>query len=145
MRIEAAPNVILVVIDTLRADRLQAYGTRQPLTPLLDELAAQGVVFEHAYAQSSWTNASVGSLLTSRFVTQHGVTSFAARLPETETTLPELLRAAGYRTVRVSANALLGVKLQAVRAALCGGPARPAAERQPMKNAFSLLPSRSRK
>jgi len=48
------PNLLLVVVDTLRADRLGAYGSTRGLTPFLDELAARGVVFENAYATSSW-------------------------------------------------------------------------------------------
>jgi arylsulfatase A-like enzyme len=85
------PNVVLIVVDTLRADRLGSYGSSKGLTPFLDRLAARGIVFSHAYAPSSWTCPSVASLLTSRYPSQHGVVSFASRLPEDEVTLAERL------------------------------------------------------
>ena len=67
-----------MTVDTRRADRLGAYGSTRGLTPFLDELAARGVVFEQAFAQSSWTNPSVASLFTSRFPSQHGVVTLAS-------------------------------------------------------------------
>ena len=70
-------NVLIVLIDTLRADRLGAYGSAEGLTPFLDRFAAGAYVFEHAYAQSSWTNPSVASLFTSRFQSEHGVVSYS--------------------------------------------------------------------
>src|SRR5438067_3051829 len=69
----APPNVVVVVADTLRADRLGAYGGTRALTPFLDALAARATVFTHAYAQSSWTEPSMASLFTSRFESQHGI------------------------------------------------------------------------
>jgi arylsulfatase A-like enzyme len=98
------PNVLIVVIDTLRADRLGAYGNTRGLTPFLDELASRGTLFERAYAPSSWTMPSVASLLTSRYPTQHRVTTFSSRLTEDEITLPEILRDAGWRAGGFSAN-----------------------------------------
>ena len=98
------PNVLLVVVDTLRADRLGTYGNQGGLTPFLDELAARGVVFLHAYAASSWTNPSVASLMTSRHQSQHQVLTFASMLAAGETTLAEVLRAHGYATAGFSAN-----------------------------------------
>lgn len=98
------PNVLLVVVDTLRADRLGTYGNTKGLTPFLDELAARGAVFPHAYAASSWTNPSVASLMTSRHQSQHHVLSFASILGLEEITLSEVLRANGYATGGFSAN-----------------------------------------
>ena len=100
-------NIVVVVVDTLRADRLGAYGNGSGLTPFLDELAARGTVFTNAYAASSWTLPSVASLLTSRFPSQHHVTTFDAALSDEELTLPETLAAAGYRAGGVTANFLL--------------------------------------
>src|SRR5262249_56902134 len=90
------------------ADRLGSYGSKRGLTPFLDSLAARGIVFQHAYAQSSWTNPSVASLFTSRFQSQHGVVGFASRLPESEITLAEALHGAGYATAAFSGNGLIG-------------------------------------
>ena len=101
------PNVLIVVIDTLRADRLGAYGSTRNLTPFLDELAARGVTFERAYAPSSWTSPSVASLLTSRHPLQHGMTGFDSVLGDGELTLAESLRPLGYRSAGFSANLLL--------------------------------------
>jgi arylsulfatase A-like enzyme len=101
------PNIVVVVIDTLRADRVGAYGNRRGLTPFLDSLAARGAVFEHAYAQSGWTNPSVASLLTSRFQSQHGFIAFDSVLADEEVTLPEVLKAHGYRTAAFSGNGLI--------------------------------------
>lgn len=98
------PNVLLIVVDTLRADRLGSYGNGRGLTPFLDELAAKGTVFRNAYATSSWTCPSVASLLTSRFPSQHHVTTFESGLHEDEVTLGEILRAAWYAPGAYVAN-----------------------------------------
>jgi arylsulfatase A-like enzyme/Tfp pilus assembly protein PilF len=102
------PNVLLVTIDTLRADRIGAYGYRAAETPHLDALAAEGVVFESAFTHSPVTLSSHATLLTGRLPFQHGVRSNSLyQLPEEEVTLAEILRAAGYHTAAfVSAAAL---------------------------------------
>ena len=102
-----APDIIFILIDTLRADRVGAFGNRRGLTPFLDSLAARGVVFQHTYAQSSWTSPSIASLLTSRFVSQHGVVSPFSVLQKTEDTFPEALRRSGYMTAGFVANDLM--------------------------------------
>src|SRR5262245_45433865 len=77
------PNIILIVVDTLRADRIGAAGNSRGLTPFIDSLAARGYVFHNAYSQSSWTNPSVASIITSRFQSQHGVVTFDSVLADT--------------------------------------------------------------
>jgi len=103
----AQPNILLIVLDTLRPDRLGSYGSTRGLTPFLDSLAARGFVFRNAYAQTSWTNASIASLFTSRYQSQHRVTSFQSVLPDTELTLSEVLKQHGYATAAFSANFLV--------------------------------------
>ncbi len=98
------PNLLLVVIDTLRADHLGCYGYGRATSPVLDRLAESGVLFERAYAQSSWTKPSTASLLTGRLPSQHQALTEAARLPDAEVTVAERLRATGYRTAVLSAN-----------------------------------------
>jgi arylsulfatase A-like enzyme len=98
------PNVIVVMIDTLRADRVGVLGGRRGLTPFLDSLGAAGVVFPNAYSTSSWTNPAVASLFTSRYPSQHRVTTFESRLAEAEVTLGERLRAAGWRGLGMVGN-----------------------------------------
>jgi len=105
------PNVLLIVIDTLRADRLGVYGNRRGLTPFLDELAARGHVVRRARAQAPWTNPSVASILTSRYQSQHGVVDYRSVLPAAELTLAEVLKADGYATGAFSANGLIGESL----------------------------------
>lgn len=104
------PNILLIVIDTLRADRLGSYGNRRGLTPFLDSLAARGTRFENAYAPSSWTVPSVASLFTSRYALQHATATFEARLPSDEITLAEKLSSADYATGGFSANFRLSMQ-----------------------------------
>lgn len=102
------PNLLLIVADALRADRLGAYGSTRGLTPFLDSVAARGIVFENAYSASSWTNPSVASLLTSRRAWQHGVNSPSSVLAADETTLAEVLAEHGYATSGHTANFIFG-------------------------------------
>jgi arylsulfatase A-like enzyme len=104
------PNVIIVLVDTMRPDRLGVYGNGRGLTPAIDDLASRGTVFHRAYAQSSWTNPSVASLFTSRYQSQHGIISFAATLGDEEETLAELFKRRGYSTGGFVANVLLRAK-----------------------------------
>ncbi len=67
-----SPNVLLVLIDTLRADKLGCYGSDLGLTPNIDRLAAQGCLFEQAFSHAPWTLPSVSSLLTSTYPVRHG-------------------------------------------------------------------------
>jgi arylsulfatase A-like enzyme len=101
------PHVVVIVADTLRADRLGVYGCTLGLTPFLDSYAARGVVFQRAYTASPWTLPSVATLFTSRFPSQHGVVAHDSVLPESELTLAEVLRTRGYATAAFSANGLM--------------------------------------
>jgi len=98
------PNLVLVVIDTLRADHLGAYGYGRATSPHIDRLAKRGLVFANALAVSSWTKPSVASLFTSRHPSEHGAVSFERNLSSELPTLAEMLREAGYSTVGVSGN-----------------------------------------
>jgi arylsulfatase A-like enzyme len=103
----AAPkpaNVLMIVVDTLRADRLGSYGYGKGLTPVLDRFADRGVRFEHAYASSSWTMPSVASILTSRLPSQHKISDFDSKLADSEVTIAESLTAAGFKTAGFTAN-----------------------------------------
>src|SRR5215813_1174359 len=99
-----SPDVIVVLVDTMRADRLGAAGGTPGLTPFLDSLAASGTLFTNAYSTSSWTNPAVASLFTSRYPSQHRVSRFDSRLADEEVTLAERLHAAGYRCVGIVGN-----------------------------------------
>ena len=97
-----APNVLVVVLDTVRADHVSAYGYPRPTSRFLDQLANDGVLFERAYSTSSWTLPAHASLLTGLLPQEHGAT--VARLEDRTRTLGELLRSHGYRTAAFSAN-----------------------------------------
>jgi arylsulfatase A-like enzyme len=98
------PNIVLVTIDTLRADHLSAYGYARRTSPALDALAREGVLFERAFAQSSWTKPSTASLLTGRYPSMHRLYLEKASLAEREVLLPEILREHGYTTAALSGN-----------------------------------------
>jgi arylsulfatase A-like enzyme len=105
------PHIFILLIDTLRADRVGWYGGGAGVSPALDRLADRGTVFWRAYAASSWTNPSVASLFTSRFPSQHGVSTFQSVLAPEERTLAEELKGAGYATAGFSANLLINAGL----------------------------------
>jgi arylsulfatase A-like enzyme len=95
--VPAPRNVLIVTIDSLRADRLGSYGYARPTSPHLDAFAAGSVRFENAFSTSSFTPPSHASLLTSRYVGDHGLLTWN-QLPAEQLTLPELLSRYGYRT-----------------------------------------------
>jgi arylsulfatase A-like enzyme len=101
---DARPNIVLIVVDTLRADHLGTYGYSRPTSPAIDALAARGTWFEHATAPSSWTRPSVASLFTSRLPSEHGAVSIVSPLDPGVPSFVEALRDAGYRTVGISGN-----------------------------------------
>ena len=107
-----APNVLVIVVDTLRADHVSSYGYARPTSPNLDRLAQQGVLFENATSTCSWSLPSHVSLLTGRYQFEHGVGSVQ---PEPWlgwgrkglggfATLGEAMEQRGYRTGAFSAN-----------------------------------------
>lgn len=100
------PNVVFVLIDTLRADRVGWYGDDRRLTPFLDSLAAESTVYWRAYATASWTAPSLASLFTSRYPTQHRAIHRGSVLEPSETTLAESLAAHGYATAAFSAHTI---------------------------------------
>ncbi len=102
------PNVLLYVVDTLRADSLGCYGNPVVETPGVDRLAREGTLFEDVWAQSSWTRTSVASLLTSLYPAAHGARERFDVLSPGALLLSEILQGAGYRTGFVTSNPNLG-------------------------------------
>jgi arylsulfatase A-like enzyme len=113
----APPNIVFVLIDTLRSDHLGCYGYDRATSPFIDELAASGMLFERAFAQAPWTAPSVASIFTSRYPSELGVGALedetgvrhlesysASGLGPEPATLAEALAAAGYRTIAATAN-----------------------------------------
>ncbi len=94
--------VVVFLADTLRSDHLDAWGHDRETAPTLTRLAAEGVRFENAVAQGTWTKVSVSSILTSLYPASNGVADINDRVAASETTLAEAFRAAGYATFATS-------------------------------------------
>jgi arylsulfatase len=109
-------NVVLLCLDTVRADHLGTYGHARPTTPALDALAARATVFRDTSATAGWTKPSVPSFLTGTYPSQHGVFEGSARneagevtdlLPASATTLAEVFQQHGFDTAAFVHNAQL--------------------------------------
>ena len=99
------PNIVFILIDALRADHLPIYGYSRQTAPNLTALARRGMTFTRMYAQASSTRPSVATIFSSLYPTVHKASYERDFLPDSVTVLPEILRAAGYKTFGVSANA----------------------------------------
>jgi arylsulfatase A-like enzyme len=112
-------NVVVIAIDTLRADHVGAYGYARPTTPRLDRLAAEGLVFETAISQSSWTLPAFASIFTGLLPSYHraGEGRFPAvsRLENRYPTLATLLSAAGYQTASFVSNVWVSAEVGMAR------------------------------
>jgi arylsulfatase A-like enzyme len=97
-RVPEGPNVLLISIDSLRADHLACYGYARPTSPAIDRLAAEGLLFEQHVSSSSWTLPGHASLFTSLPDSVHGAFETNRRLPEALHTLAERFQEAGYQT-----------------------------------------------
>ena len=93
---DARPNLLLVSLDTLRADRLGSQGYPRSTSPALDRFAASNLQFANAYSHAASTGPSHMSLFTSLYPTMHGVTQQYSSLTESAETMAELMAAAGY-------------------------------------------------
>ncbi len=97
-------NLLFVLVDTLRSDRLGSYGYARDTSPEIDRLAAGGIRFAHHLSQSSWTKCSMASLWSSLFPAKNGVTRFDDILSADAQLPAEVLREAGFRTVGIYRN-----------------------------------------
>lgn len=105
-----APNVIVIIVDTLRADHLSSYDYERDTSPFMDSLAAEGVRFENAISPSSWTQPVHASMLTGRYTYEHQAET--SPLDDTYPTIGEVMQANGYRTGAFSANTLFFTRRQ---------------------------------
>jgi arylsulfatase A-like enzyme len=105
---EPQPNILLYVVDTLRADALAPYGNPLVETPAAARLAAEGTLYERAHAHTSWTRASAATLLSGLGAAAHGAEGRDDALPAGIPLVSEALRAAGYATAAVVANPNVG-------------------------------------
>ena len=103
--ISSPPSIVLIIIDTLRSDKLSMYGHPKATSAVLDAYSRRGVRFARVVAQSSWTRPSIASLLTSRYPRETGIYKEKNHiLDDRFQTLAELLAEAGYTTVGATAN-----------------------------------------
>ncbi len=100
-------NLVFIVVDTLRWDRLASYGYHRVTSPSLDALAEEGTRFERAYATAPWTMPSIASMITGRYPTGHGVLTAMTAMPQSAITLAEILYGRGFRTAGVVSNHLI--------------------------------------
>src|ERR1035441_5780299 len=92
------PNLVLITLDSTRADRMGFLGAKTAHTPNLDRLAAESIVFEHAYAQAPGSVASHATILSGAYPQSAGMTEIGGTLPSSLPYLPDLLKSQGYRT-----------------------------------------------
>lgn len=101
------PNIIMIVMDTVRADHLSLYGYQRETTPFLDQLGQKSLVFEKAFSTSPWTLPSHASFFTGLLPSEHNCTYENLSLDAGFTTLAEILKKNGYFTIGWSNNPLL--------------------------------------
>lgn len=102
------PNIIVVMVDTVRADHMSLYGYERPTTPFIDEFASDAIVFERARSQAACTFPSVNTLFTSRYAFDfYRQGSGKMGIPDQYPTVAEIFRAQGYRSVAVSASPIV--------------------------------------
>ncbi|MBW2264479.1 MAG: sulfatase-like hydrolase/transferase, partial [Deltaproteobacteria bacterium] len=113
---DGPPNVIIISMDTLRADHLGCYGYHRDTSVNIDELAERGVRFDSMSSTSAWTSPAHGSLFASRYPAQLGIVTFDGRkkarsLKQGEVMLAEILRDAGYETQAFTGGGYVSRKL----------------------------------
>ena len=106
-----SPNIILIVIDTLRADHLSCYGYERNTTPNIDELANEAIVFEKCYSVAPWTTPSIGSLFTAQYASVLGIKKEPVKLKKNFLTLAEVLNEYGYETKGIISHLFISSKL----------------------------------
>lgn len=106
----ARPDVVVVIIDSIRADHMGAWGYDKPTTPRIDEYASKSVLFERAYTTAPWTLPTVATLMTGTHPYVVGIREKQSKVDEHVTTLGELYKANGYRTGAVVSHIYLQPK-----------------------------------
>ncbi|MCF6283807.1 MAG: sulfatase-like hydrolase/transferase [Candidatus Hydrogenedentes bacterium] len=102
------PNIVIFLIDTLRADRLGVYGYERPTSPNIDALAEEGVCFTRADSAAPWTLPSVVSMMTSKYPVEHQVITDGREIRASDPVLAERLKVLGYATASFYANQYAG-------------------------------------
>lgn len=103
------PNILLIILDTLRRDRLSTYGHLRETSPAFDDFSTHATLFERAVAPAQWTVPAHSSIFTGLYPSLHGVTQSNSQLSGMHPTLAEILRGSGYHTAGFCNNPLVGV------------------------------------
>jgi arylsulfatase A-like enzyme len=109
MKNNRQPNIVLIVLDTHRRDRLSLYGYKKSTTPNIDDFARQGTIFENGISPAQWTIPAHASIFTGEYPTTHQTLQAHATLDHRFDTLAKLLSVNGYQTTGFCNNPLLGV------------------------------------
>jgi arylsulfatase A-like enzyme len=102
------PCIVLIMVDTLRADHLECYGSESKSSPFISTLAEEGTLFTQVVAASPWTGPSVASILTGNYPDEVGIHDLRDPLHPSSSTLSEILRKEGYATGAVVSNSMAG-------------------------------------
>lgn len=105
---ENAPNIILISMDTVRADHISCYGYHRNTTPNLDSIARQGIVYENAFTAAPWTPPSHASMFTGKYPSHHKTMGKNVRLNNRNSSLAQILSQRGYQTIGITCCKLLG-------------------------------------
>ena len=105
----AKPNILFIILDTQRRDRLSLYGHSADTSPHLDEFAQNATIFERAIAPAQWTIPAHGSMFTGVYPSTHMLTQAFQQLSHSHPTLAEILRVEDYHTAAFCNNPLLGL------------------------------------
>jgi len=98
------PNILFIIIDAARADHFSCYGSANRTSPHIDQIAAEGVVYENAITAAGWTLPSHTSMFTGTYISKHGVSNENHVYDHKYILMPEVLKRAGYRTVGFCTN-----------------------------------------
>ncbi len=102
--LKGKPNILWIVMDTVRADHLSCYGYHRNTTPNIDRIASEGILFESCIAEAPWTPPSHASMFTGMFPSKHGTDRVHQWLDDDFQTIAEVLRLYGYKTLAYSNN-----------------------------------------
>lgn len=104
------PNVILIVMDTVRADHLSTYGYARKTSPNIDKIAKEGVMFENAFSAAPWSPPSHASIFTGKYPSHHGTLGKNVFLNKDSIVLAEILSLNGYKTIGINSCEMIGSK-----------------------------------
>jgi len=105
----SSPNVILIVMDTVRADHLSSYGYHRKTTPNIDKIARHGVLYNNAFTAAPWTPPSHASIFTGKYPSHHKTIGKDVRFKKENTSLADILSKNGYHSIGIACCQLLGL------------------------------------